>query len=565
MALTKLGTDGIKDDAITTAKLTPDSIGQYEIADDGVGADQLADDAVVNANVAAGAAIANSKIAGLAASATSDTTNAANIASGTIPTARLGSGTANNSTFLRGDGTWQNTSSLGYDDDILQTNIAMLGFYRATDHSLSKYSLANQVIDTYTDATGIDAAASINENLSAGSYWGSALPTGGTITTYDSGGTSYKVHTFLSSGTFTTSASGTVDVLVVAGGGGGRQSGGGGGGVRAISGNSVPAAAHTVTVGAGGAKADGSTATGTAGSNSQFNSIAATGGGYGGGTSNQYNTGSGGPGGSGGGGGGAGNAGSYSPVEGYAGGSSQNGPGCPGSAAGGGGGGAGGVGANGSGQYAGAGGVGIDNNYRTGSNVKYGGGGGGWGLYTNPECSQSWYGIAGGGGDGGGGSGAARGYNNYQAGQDGTANTGGGGGGDFFHNTGTGGSGIVVIRYVTTAFPTVADVTLQSTDSTATSAPDKADVTTLIENTAGTATLNTDIKVYVSRDSGANFTQGTLVDEGSWGTNKKILSAHDIDISSQPSGTSMCYKITTHNQSSGSKQTKIHATSLGWA
>jgi len=26
----------------------------------------------------------------------------------------------------------------------------------------------------------------------------------------------------------------------------------------------------------------------------------------------------------------------------------------------------------------------------------------------------------------------------------------------------------------------------------------------------------------------------------------------------------MCYKITTHNQSAGSKETKIHATSIGW-
>ena len=86
----------------------------------------------------------------------------------------------------------------------------------------------------------------------------------------------------------------------------------------------------------------------------------------------------------------------------------------------------------------------------------------------------------------------------------------------------------------------------------------------LIENGSGTATLNTDIKGYISRDSGTTFTQGTLVDEGTWGTNKKVVAFHNLDISGQPSGTAMCYKITTHNQS-GSKETYIHATSYGWS
>jgi hypothetical protein len=84
----------------------------------------------------------------------------------------------------------------------------------------------------------------------------------------------------------------------------------------------------------------------------------------------------------------------------------------------------------------------------------------------------------------------------------------------------------------------------------------------LMEDTAGTATINTDIKGYVSRDSGATFIEGTLVDEGDWGTNKRILAFHDLSFTGA-SGTAMCYKITTHNQSA-SKETKIHATSIGW-
>ena len=105
---------------------------------------------------------------------------------------------------------------------------------------------------------------------------------------------------------------------------------------------------------------------------------------------------------------------------------------------------------------------------------------------------------------------------------------------------------------------------MASTDSTASSSPTYGEFVTLIENASGTATLNTDIKGYVSRDSGVTFTQGTLVDEGTWGTNKKVLGFHDLDISSQPSGTSMCYKITTHNQSASSKETRVYATSIGW-
>ena len=88
----------------------------------------------------------------------------------------------------------------------------------------------------------------------------------------------------------------------------------------------------------------------------------------------------------------------------------------------------------------------------------------------------------------------------------------------------------------------------------------------LIDNGAGTTTENTDIKAFISRDSGSNFTQGTLVDEGLWTIGdslKRILAFHNLDISGQPSGTSICYKITTHNQSA-SKDTQIHAVSYGW-
>lgn len=530
-----------------------------------VNSDGVTDGSIKNADIKSDAAIENTKLGAIPAS---------KVTTGTVGTARLGTGTADNTKFLRGDSTWQVIDE--YDDTTVQNNIAMLGFKIATNGSLAKYSLVDQIIDDYNDNSGIDASASTNEYREGGAIWGSAgndYPTGGTVTTHGS----YRVHSFLSTGNtnFVVPSSGTVDMLVVGGGGGGGSYGGGGaGGVRSKTGHSVTAQTYVVAVGAGatGTTTSGEDNQGDNGAASSFDSFEAAGGGGGAGASyNPYYFGL--DGGSGGGGGtdiasgispnpGAGNTPSTSPVQGYAGGSGQvHGTAHP-DYSGGGGGGAGGAGAAASTTgtaVGGAGGVGIQNDFRTGSNVYYGGGGGGHGFQY-----QATTGVGGAGGTGGGGKGNS--YSNDDA-VDGTANTGGGGGGgDEGGGAKTsGGSGIVVIRYATTQFPGIGDLTLVSTTTTAEANPTKGDLVTLIENTSGTATLNTDIKGYISRDGGSNWTQGTLVDEGSWGTNKKILAFHNLDISGQPAAANMRYKITTHNQSSGSKATKIHGTSLGWS
>ena len=484
-------------------------------------------------------------------------------------------------TSFKGDGSALTGIGVSATDvNNLISNVAMLGFKVATNGSLTVYDLVDQRVDEFKGETGVDASASTNETYVSGSggyYHGvvtsTNYPTGGTVTTYGS----YRVHSFTNTGStnfvVNSGTSGSVDYLIVGGGGGGGDSaagegdgagGGGAGGVYAASGVTLSAATYAAVVASGGAAH-------SQGGDSSFNSITAAGGGKGG------NDGEGEAGGEAGGsalngrdgtqggsGGGVGNRTNASAGSAGSGGSNAtNGGANYRSDAGSGGGGAGEGGAGAPGNTSGGdGGDGITNDYRTGSAVYYGGGGGG-GTQSNGE--------GGSGGQGGGGNGGRTG----NAVENGSANTGGGGGGaggvyESSFEGGSGGSGIVVVRYATTQFSTTtagADISLQSTDATAKDgAPSTADLIMLIDNGAGTTTENTDIKAYISRDSGSNFTQGTLVDEGLWTIGdslKRILAFHNLDISGQPSGTSICYKITTHNQSA-SKDTQIHAVSYGW-
>jgi hypothetical protein len=251
--------------------------------------------------------------------------------------------------------------------------------------------------------------------------------------------------TFTSNGTWTVpSGVSSIDALVIAGGGSGstnntgnpnRPAGGGGaGGFRNLTSVAVgsPGTNYAITVGAGGAGGS-YTFNGTGGNNSSIGSlIVATGGGTGGANSTAGTSG-----GSGGGAGdhqgntragGSGNAGGYSPAEGYSGGSANS--------SGAGGGGAGGSASNATGGIATAGGPGASSSI-TGSSVTYAGGGGG---------ASGNGGASGGSGGGGAGQKDANGGNA-------TANTGSGGGASAVYsggggNAGSGGSGLVVIKYV---------------------------------------------------------------------------------------------------------------------
>ena len=482
-----------------------------------------------------------------------------------------------------------------YDDNKLQANIALLGFKAAVNGSLAKYNLVDQIVDEYVDATGVDASASTDELLASGAYSGGVAgeaPTGGN--TSSSGDYYYHYYLIGDTGeTFVAGSDVTIELLLVGGGGqggSGTSGGGAGGGLIYVAAFAVIAGTYTMTIGAGGSGNTDAQGVGDAGSNSVMTDSTRTftalgggaGGGFSGGTYHSATTG---------GGSAAAHAGyntattanntAETPTSPFVAGGGDittggvtysnvafgNNGGIQYQAANGGaggGGGAGGVGVTG-GAYNvdgadGLGGPGKDiasfnhTLWSGSSDITYAAGGAG--------SNGTLYARAGGSGIGGNTAGSATGD-----GTDGLVNTGSGGGGTWNHGAGDGGdggSGVAVIRYTTDDYTSVTDLTLQSTDTTASTAdPNYGDLIILMENANGTATLNTDIKGFISEDSGVTFTEGTLVDEGSWGTNKKIVAFHDLDISAQ-SGSAMCYKITTHNQVAGSKKTLIHATSIGW-
>jgi len=317
-----------------------------------------------------------------------------------------------------------------------------------------------------------------------GSKWvfqHSGISASGGNDVYDFG--PYRVHVFTSTGTFTVSSSGFVDILVVAGGGGGGShvpGGGGAGGLIYRPELEISNASYTITVGNGG---NGSFNTGnnptayagmpnaSRGGDSVAFGLTAKGGGHGASwTQDQRSSISGGSGG--------GNNINRSSTGGAATQPSQPGDsglygfgndGASSLQSGttpypcGGGGGAGGPGTPGPIlQRSGDGGPGRYYGDKFGT--KYGevgwfAGGGGGGAWGNPSNGRGYGGIGGGGdgdsptGNGTGGSWRFSGSSREPTGESGGINTGGGGGGagrtgGESSRGGNGGSGIVMIRYL---------------------------------------------------------------------------------------------------------------------
>jgi len=469
MALTKVSNKGLADDAVTADK----------IADGTVVASDIADGTVTNAKLANTAITINGTSIALGASG--------DIVAGTdwqsVITAAGGSSTA-----VAGEGYFIDTTSATHTltlplsatqgDEITIHDYAGTFDTNAVTIDRNGHNLngaaANGAVGgenatiklVYVDSTqGWRTVTNATPSGIAPLY---ITATGGTEVTNGD----YKTHIFTSSGCFSVSQVGnpigsgsSVEYLVVAGGGGGGldfAGGGGAGGFRLYesgtpnplnspAGMTISASTYPITVGGGGAGGTESPSSDSvSGSNSVFSTITSAGGGRAG-SAGAFSR-NGGPGGSGGGVrynegcAGSGNTPPVSPPQGNPGG----GPGVP-SRAGGGGGAAtaGGLGACTSGTVGGDGGTGsfvtdcfigptAPSYGETGPAGRYFAGGGASGGY-----------VAAGGTAGLGGGGTAPTTNSN--GDDGQTNTGGGGGGAPNESPprdgGTGGSGIVMIRY----------------------------------------------------------------------------------------------------------------------
>ena len=604
---------------ITGASIAADSIDGTKIADDAINSEHITDGGVDNAHIGD---LAATKLTGTIASGR---LSASNLGSGTIPigriaddaitnakmaddaidSAQIADGAVDNVHLATGIASSKLTGALPAIDGANLTGIDPSTTYQreiqadinflAMRMSTEKFTKDDQFIDTFINTSGIDTANSTYEQVTGG------YCVGGTIVNATTGNASFSYTGSAQSWTVVSGAT-TVNARIWAAGGSSDYSNNRGGHGSAIVGDIDTSGISTLTivVGRGGAYTtvggDGGGGGGFSGVFSsstlnQANSLLIAGGGGGAGDGNSTRGGDGGGNNSNkdgehglqGGTAGATHAGKGG-TQSAAGAQGNNGTGsnywdnCNGYGASA----AGGALSAGDGGYtcstAGsrsfnpvtkpttAQGGGGRGGFEPGGYVGGGGGGGGyWGGGGGSAGSWS---------DGGAGAGAGSSYAKsgstssvtYYAAQSLTSGAGYDASKDGTGTVGAAGQpGKVYLSWsIGGTVSGGSDLTLQSISTTAATVPTSADLSILMEDGAGTATLNTDIKGYVSRNGGTTWAQGTLVSDGSWGTNKKIIAFTGEDISGQSSGTSMKYKITTHNQS-GSKETRIHSIALSWA
>jgi hypothetical protein len=439
----------------------------------------------------------------------------------------------------------------------LYDDITLVGFQFASQNSLVKYSLSNQIIDDYPTEGGsdIDTSASTDEIYSNGMFDGFVAGGSGTQRlSYTGSAQSFTVPAGVSII--------TVELWGAAGGSGGSYDTGGAGGyakgdlsvtagdvLYCIVGQGGYGVGATASSGGGGAimyDTDDSShsnilAAGGAGGGGAWINYGGTGGGSTGGIPGMYWTGS------------------------ITGGSQSA------------------AGDSASGHTTAASGINGASitGYAQSTTTRYGGGGsgttdttsftsaGGGGGYYGGGCGGNYTGVQGGGAGGSSYVGTmANTTNTSGTGNGSGSNSGGSGSANYTSGigkpvSGSGSAGNAEIYMAYSVAGAHNDMALVSNAQTASEAPTTADIVIMYKNSSGTATLNTDLKVWASRDDGTNWTQGTLSNTGTIGT-EIFASAHDIDISGQPSGTDVRYKITTHNQGA-SMRTSLAGCSIGWA
>jgi hypothetical protein len=96
---------------------------------------------------------------------------------------------------------------------------------------------------------------------------------------------------------------------------------------------------------------------------------------------------------------------------------------------------------------------------------------------------------------------------------------------------------------------------LTSVASTATAA---SDVATILMRVQSGGTINTDLAAYASRDGGTTWTQGTLAKIAEEGDHDYFEAT--VDLSGQPSGTSMKWKVETTDDAVST----VEAVAMAW-
>ena len=105
-----------------------------------------------------------------------------------------------------------------------------------------------------------------------------------------------------------------------------------------------------------------------------------------------------------------------------------------------------------------------------------------------------------------------------------------------------------------------ADLTLLSNAFTCDAQPDLMNIL-LFHDPIDSITLNTDIKILVSRDNGTTYTEGVLSSVGPFVLDESIsVLKASIDVSAQPAGSEFIWKVTTHN----SKAQDLYGVAATW-